>query len=158
MRALLLAALLVVAAVAASWTLRPARAQTQRLLVISGMSILKDKPVARVRFTNTSPDLADVFSIHYTIRDTSAGIALSEPAAGDGAQLIPGHVLELDLGRIVAQYRASLGGGPYTGTVQLVAFAEGGFTREFGPDTIHVEAVQTEGAAVYDGVVAWITQ
>jgi hypothetical protein len=145
-------------AVAALWSLRPARAQTPRLLAISGMRIVRDKPIARVRITNVSPDAADVFFLHYTIRDTSAGIALSEPGAGDGAQLIPGRAIELDLGKIVTNFRASREVGPYTGTVQFVAFAEGGFTHEFGPEIIHVEAVQTEGAAIYDGVVAWLTQ
>src|SRR5262249_51050366 len=67
---------------ALAWSLRPVRAQGSNVLYVSGMRIDGAKPVAKVRLTNTSPNAADVFSVHYTVRDTSAGIALSEAGAG----------------------------------------------------------------------------
>ncbi len=155
------AALLLVAAAAAAgaWlAVRPSRAQTQATLYVSGLAIKAAKPVCIVRLTNVSPDAADVFLVHYTVRDTSAGIPLSAPGAGTGAPLLPGHTLELNLGNIVALYRAGFEVGPYTGPVQFVAYGEGGFSHEFGPGTIHVEVRQTEGAAIHDAAIQWGVQ
>jgi hypothetical protein len=147
-----------VAAGAAAWSLRPARAEDSKVLYVSGMRIAGDKPIAKVRLTNTSPNAADVFTVHYTVRDPSAGIALSEAGAGLGAQLLPGHVLEIDLGKVVSIWRTAHEVGPYAGPIQFVAYGEGGFTLAFGPDTVHVEATQQEGAAVYEGVAQWLVQ
>lgn len=158
MRKLVVGLLLLGSAAVLAFTLRPARAQTPLLLTISGLEIAGAKPVCLVRLTNTSPHAADVFSVHYTVRDTSQGFALSQPAAGQGAQLAPGKTLELDLGKIVAGYRAGFDVGPFTGPVQFVAFGEDGFFREFAPDTIHVEVEQTEGAVVRDAAVQWFVQ
>jgi hypothetical protein len=110
-----------------------------------------------VRLTNTSPNAADVFSVHYTIRDAAGGVALSQTGAGLGAQLAPGKTLELDLGRIVANYRATFEVGPYTGPVRFDAFGDDGIFTEFAPDTIHVEVEQREGAVVRDAAVDWLT-
>lgn len=136
----------------------PARGAGPGTLWISGMRIDGTKPAARVRLTNVSASPSDVYSVHYTIRETGAGIPISEPAAGLGAQLLPGHALDLDLGAIVTQYRAAHGAGPYGGTVQFVAFAEGGLAHDFGPEVIHVECTQIEGSAIFEGVVQWTSQ
>ncbi len=155
-----LAALLAVIALAvALWpTPRPVRADGGTVLYVSGMRIAAAKPIAFVRLTNTSPNAADVFSVHYTIRDTLSGASLSTPGAGLGAQLAPGHVLELDLGKIVALYRQSLEASTFTGPVEFVAFGEGGAFRSFASDTIQVETEQHEGAAVHEGVAQWFSQ
>jgi hypothetical protein len=149
----------VVLAALVSWAwlaARPSRAQTSSVLHVSGMALAGSKPVAIVRLTNASPNPADIFSVHYTVRDVSAGIPLSHPGAGIGAELRPGRSIELDLGKIVTQYRAGVDVGPFTGPIQFVAYGEGGSLREFGPDTIHVEVRQVEGSAVRDAAVEWL--
>ena len=156
-RNLALVALSAIAALVAASQVVPARAQSAQILYVSGLRIDGSKPIAKVRLTNTSPNAADAFNVHYTIRETGAGIALSEVGAGLGAQLLPGHSLELDLGKIVALWRAAHDVGPYKGDVQFIAVAEGGYFREFGPDTIHVAATQVEGRALRDAVEHWVT-
>jgi hypothetical protein len=156
----LLPSALVLAALAGAlaWFLGPARGATETLVYVSGLKVEGEKPVCFVRLTNTSPNAADIFLVHYTIRETSRGIAISEPGAGIGAQLVPGKSLTIDLGKVVTAYRRAHEVGPYTGTVQFVAFAEGGAFRTFSPDTIHVESTQIEGASTRDGVVQWFNQ
>lgn len=143
---------------ALAWFLGPARGATESLVYVSGMKIEGDKPVAFVRLTNTSPNAADIFLVHYEIHETSRGILLSAPGAGIGAQLVPGHTLTIDLGKVVTAYRKAHEVGPYTGTVHFQAVAEGGAFRTFSPDTIHVESTQIEGAATRDAVVQWFNQ
>ena len=152
------ALVLALGAGALAWFLGPAHGATETLLYVSGLKIEGDKPVAFVRLTNTSPNAADIFLVHYTIRETSKGISISEPGAGIGAQLVPGRTLTLDLGKVVTAYRRAHEVGPYTGTVQFVAFAEGGAFRTFSPDTIHVETSQIEGGATRDAVAQWFNQ
>ena len=41
---------------------------------------------------------------------------------------------------------------------QVSFIANGGFTPAFGPDKLHVEAIQTEGKATYPAVVRWRSQ
>ena len=154
----LVAGLALAAFAAAATRFVPVRGAAPMLLYVSGMRIDGVKPVAHVRLTNTSTAPSDVYSVHYTIRETGAGIPISDPGAGLGAQLLPGRTLDLDLGAIVTQYRAARGAGPYSGTVQFVAFAEGGLAHDFGPQVIHVECTQSEGAALYDGVAQWTSQ
>jgi hypothetical protein len=148
----------IVLAAASAWTVRSVRAEDRQLLVISGLSVVAEKPVCLVRLTNISPNAADIFSVHYTVRSTGSGVALSRPAAGIGAQLGPGKTLELNLGEVVAAYRRTFGVGPYTGPVQFIAYGEDGAFREFAPDTIHVSVEQTEGKVVRDAAIEWLTQ
>lgn len=123
-------------------------------LFISGMRIGGGSR-AVVRLRNVAPG-STVYFVHYTIRATDAGQPLSLPAAGpQGAPLIAGDTLELDLGGIVNAYRRSLGAGSYSGTVQFVAFAEGGGGHPFGPETVAVDATQAEGSARFQANVAW---
>lgn len=155
MRLLPAALALAAVTVALAWLLGPARGATETLLYVSGLRIEGDKPVSIVRLTNTSPNAADAFVVHYTIRETSRGFPVSEPGAGIGAQLLPGRTLTIDLGKVVTAYRRAHEVGPYTGEVQFVAFADAAPFRTFSPDTIHVEATQVEGAAKRDAVVQW---
>jgi hypothetical protein len=67
--------------------------------------------------------------------------------------------VQLDLGAIITQYRLSLDvTSTYSGAVQFTAYGDGGFYRSFGPDVIHVEVEQHEGAAIHDGAVQWLSQ
>jgi hypothetical protein len=155
--ALTVAALAVVAALVA--TLRPVKADVTHTLYVSGMKVAGKKRIAIMRLTNTSPDAADVFYVHYTIRDALSGNAVSMPGAGLGAQLSPGKTIELDLGAIITQWRlANEVTSLYSGDVQVVAFGEGGFYRSFGPDVVHVEIEQHEGRAIHDAAVQWVSQ
>lgn len=135
---------------------RQAAAQEQtRTLYVTGLHI-GGKTRAVVRLTNTSPNAADAFALHYTVQAANAGESLSLPGAGvSGAPIYNGHTLELDLGAIVNAYRASRDAGPFTGPVRLVAFADDGAYLPFGPETVHVTAVQTEGAARFEPLVQW---
>jgi hypothetical protein len=152
------AALLTLAAILFA-TSGPVHADAAQSLYISGLRVAADKPVSIVRLTNTSPDAADVFYVHYTIHDAASGAAVSRLAAGDGAQLRAGRTLELDLGAIIAQYRQSLDvTSTYSGAVQLTAYGEGGYYHSFGSGVIHVEVEQHEGAAIHDGAVQWLSQ
>ena len=140
-------------------TLRPVKADLAHSLLVSGMKVAGKRRIAIVRLTNTSPDAADVFYVHYTIRDGLTGAAVSLPGAGLGAQLSPGKTVELDLGAIVTQYRLSNDvTSTYSGDVQFVAFGEGGFYRSFGPGVVHVEVEQHEGRAIHDAAVQWVSQ
>ncbi len=152
------AAVLTLAAVLFA-TFRPVHADAAKLLYVSGLRVAAGKPVCIVRLTNTSPDAADVFYVHYTIHDAATGTGVSAYGAGAGAQLSPGKTLQLDLGAIITQYRLSMDvTSTYSGAVQFTAYGEGGFFRSFGPDVIHVEVEQHEGAAIHDGAVQWLSQ
>jgi hypothetical protein len=152
------AAVLTLAAVLFA-TFRPVHADASKLLYVSGLRVAANKPVCIVRLTNTSPDAADVFYVHYTIHDAVAGAPVSASGAGLGAQLSPGKTVQLDLGAIITQYRLSLDvTSTYSGAVQFTAYGDGGFYRSFGPDVIHVEVEQHEGAAIHDGAVQWLSQ
>jgi hypothetical protein len=95
-------------------------------------------------------------SVHYTVQGPATGSAMSTPGAGSsGASLRPGRTLELDLGLIVNNYRKSLGLGTYTGPIEFVASAEGGIVRKFGPDTVTVDASQTQGSTTFQALVEW---
>jgi hypothetical protein len=125
-------------------------------LIVSGMRIDGARAKARIRLRNTSPNVGDVMFLRYTVRGPDAGAPLSLPGAGDvGLPLPAGQVVEIDLDAAVQSYRRSLGLGPYAGPVQFVSFGYGGVTRSFGPDTVVVDAQQTEGKAVFDAVVEW---
>lgn len=152
----LLALALALLALLGSAACSPGEAQeAPATLYVSGMRI-GGRSRAVVRLRNCAPSSSGLFYVHYTVRATEAGQALSLPAAGpQGAALIAGRTLELDLGAIVNAYRKSLGVGPYEGTVQFVAYGEGGTNADFGPDTVHVDASQAEGAARFQAAVEW---
>lgn len=150
-----LTAAAVAAGGAAAWLASPARAQAVgESLYISGMTI---GPGAKavVRLYNSSENFGDTIRVHYTVRETASGGAISLPIAGDGAPVNGGRMLELDLGAIVAARRKELGLKPFRGPVQFVAFGEGGVERHFTRDVIVVEARQTLGKAVFDAPVHW---
>ena len=136
-----------------AWTGRAQDANPYTLYV-SGMSIGKSR-TAIVRVTNGSPVRGDAQRIFFTVRNTVNGAPLTLPGAGDGAQLFPGDTLELDLGRLVAAYRAQTGLPSFEGTVQFVAFGSGGPIHPFGPRYTAVQAIQTERKAVYAANVEW---
>lgn len=143
------------AGVGAALLTRPARAQSVTdSLFISGMSIGPGRK-AVVRIYNSSENFGDTVRVHYTIRETFSGGAISLPIAGDGAPVNGGRMLELDLGKIVAARRKQLGLGPFVGPVQFVAFGEGGVERHFTRDVIVVEARQSIGQATFDAPVQW---
>lgn len=155
------AALLACAAAAAgaSFAARRADAQEQSgypgTVYVSGLRIDGKKSRVIVRFTNTSPNLADTYKVHYTV-EAPDGNPLTLLGAGiDGAPLVGRRSLELDLGAIVADYRRSVGVGPYAGPVRLVVSGEPGAYTMFGPETVHVAVVQTEGAARFEPLVEW---
>jgi hypothetical protein len=135
----------------------PARAQEAAATVyVSGLRVDGTRARAVVRLTNASPNLADVFALHYTIQAGHAGEPLSLPGAGfSGAPLAAGKTLEIDLGEVVTAYRASFGLTPYRGTVRFVAWAEDGAYSAFGPETVHVTAVMSEGKARFEPLVEW---
>jgi len=135
--------------------LEQARADGDTTLYISGLDIGPKKQVI-VRLRNTSTHASDVLSVHYTVRDPSAGVPLSQPGAGNGAQLRPGDTLELDLGAIVNAFRAEREVSGWNGPVHFVAFGTGGNFGDFGPETVQVEAVQTVGRARFTAAVEWI--
>ena len=158
MRVALLLILSALLSVGAAVGLRARQAAAQEevwTLYVSGMSV-GGKSRALLRLTNVAPEGGgDLYFVHYTVRATN-GAHISRLGAGPvGAQLLPGQTLELDLGLIVDQYRASLGMSGFVGPVQLVAFGEGGATDVFSPRTVKVEAVQQEGQAQFPAVVKW---
>jgi len=136
--------------------LRSADAQEVRAsLWVTGLEIDGTKARAIVRLTNTSEDGRDLFAVHYTIQAGNAGEPLSRLAAGPtGAVLGKGRTLELDVGDIVTKYRASLGISPYAGSVRFVAYADSS-GRAFGPDVVHVSALQTRRAATWEPSIEW---
>ena len=150
------AALLVVATAGAALTVRAlGDAPAPSTVWITGMRIDGNKTTARVRITNVSGDATNFFSVHYTVQAPGGGEPLSRLAAGpDGATLLNGRTVELDLGEIVTAYRASFGAPAYRGPVRLVAYATSTGVP-FGPDTVQVTAVQKEGAAMFDPLVEW---
>ncbi len=157
---LLLIALAVAAGAAALFATRaaPARALGTATLHVTGLDVGKGRR-AIVRLYNTSTHASDVFAVHYTIYalDTLNGnpVALSRPGAGNGAQLIPGDTLELDLGAIVAAYRAERELGAWDAPIRFVAFGAGGNFERFGPETIAATALQTDGKATFAPAVTW---
>lgn len=136
---------------------RPAGAQEAAATVyVTGIRIDGTRANAVVRLTNTSPNLADVFAVHYTIQAGHAAEPLSLPGAGaGGAPLAAGKTLEVDVGAVVTAYRRSFGLGPYRGTVRFVAWAEDGAYLPFGPQTVHATAVMREGKARFEPLVEW---
>ena len=76
-----------------------------------------------------------------------------------------GRSLTIGVAATVNTFRASLEMGPYSGPVLLVVRGTscadtdtcpiGATPQPFGPAVIHVEAVQSEGAATYDAAVQW---
>jgi hypothetical protein len=152
----LAAALAAVVAVAAAVVPRGAtRAQEAASTVyVSGLRV---GPGARafVRVRNVAPSSSVRFLVRYTVRAASAGQALSEPGAGSGSAVLVGRTLELELGPIVDAYRRTLDLGPYAGPVQFVAYAETAFGTPFSPQSVVVEADQTEGGSRSEAVVEW---
>ncbi len=130
-----------------------AKADGDVTLYVSGFDI-GPKKTASLRLTNVSPSVADVYSIQLTVREIDQGIVIRRPV-GDGARLFRGQTLELEIGDVVDQFRAGFELSGWDGAVQVVAFGTGGVLNDFGPDTVLVEAVQTEGKASYGVVVEW---
>lgn len=159
----LLAVLAAATAAAALVAVRsePAEAAGIATLHVTGLDIGK-KESAIVRLHNTSTHASDVFSVHYTVfaHDTlfDNPVALSLPGAGNGAQLRAGDTLELDLGEIVAAYRARQGAGTWDAPIRFVAFGTGGNFERFGPETIVAEALQTRRGATYQANVHWVDE
>ncbi len=135
----------------------PAKARAQdptHTLYISGLHVGK-KFKAIVRLTNISPDGADAYTVNYRVRDAATATLISRP--GLAAELRSGRTLELDLGVIVTAYRDELEINPkFTAPVQFLAVGEGGFFRPFSPETVAVEAFQTDGKATYAVNVKWV--
>jgi len=153
--ALSLAALAALPALLAGACARSEAQESSSTLWVSGMRVGGGSR-AVVRLRNVAPASSGRFFVHYTVRGTSSGVPLSLPAAGaTGVSLLAGRTLELDLGEIVNLYRKSQGYGSFAGPVQFVAYGEGGTDADFGPDTIVVDAAQTEGAARFQAAVEW---
>ena len=150
------AALLVVATTGAALTVRAlGDGPAPSTVWVTGMRIDGKNATAHVRITNVSGDATNFFSVHYTVQAPGGGEPLSLLAAGpNGATLLNGRTLELDLGEIVTKYRASFGSPAYRGPVRLVAYATSTGVP-FGPDTVQVSVVQKEGAAMFDPLVEW---
>jgi len=134
---------------------RTAGAQDRvKTLVVSGLQIgVAKSPHAWVRIRNCTK--TESFTVHYTVQSVD-GEPLSAPGAGpSGVVLFAGRTLDLDLGAVVAQYRAQFEAGPFTGPARLVAYGEGGIFETFGPETIHVSAHQVEAPAKFEPMVEW---
>jgi len=138
-----------------------ARAVGIATLHVEGLDVGRGQR-AIVRLHNTSEHPADVYSVNYTVYAqqtlSDTPVALSQPGAGVGARLAPGQTLELDLGAIVDAYRAQQEVGPWDAPLRLVAFGTGGSFLAFGPGSVQVEALQTDGSATYAAPVRWITE
>jgi hypothetical protein len=165
-RTLVAAILFLTLAASAMWTLRPARAAaTPSTAYISGLHIDGSKSVATIRITNTSKRPADFYTISYAIFHADGNRAA--PSNEIATTLLSGKSLTLDVGPIVDGWRRQQEALPFKGPVQVVIFgiscADTGtcplnaVPDPFGPEVVHIEAVQTEGAAVYDAVVQWRT-
>jgi hypothetical protein len=140
----------------ATLVMRPEPAGAQdatRFLYIPGMRIDRDKPIATVRLHNATDQ---VVILHYTVIGPDTGAALSLPNAGiSGIALLGGDEIELDLGRIVTQYRASQGVGPFTGRVTFTANGDASGGALFRPESIDVTATQVEGRTKYQANIEW---
>jgi hypothetical protein len=157
------AALLAGAAVARLGT-SPLRAEgEQPALYVSGLHIDGDKPTALIDLANRSESADDYYAIsvlffHTDGRRAAEQLDLQSP-------LTKGKTVTINVGGIVAAYRAANEIGPFKGPVQVVIY---GYTcvdldtcinpstpRPFGPDVIHVTASQKEGPVSYDAAIEW---
>ena len=143
---------------------RPVHAQsTPTTLFVSGLHLGAKSPVALVTLSNTSRASADFYTLSYQVyhadgRRAADPVNLTTP-------LLSGRAITIDVAGGVNTFRAGLELGPFAGPVLLVVRGTscadtgtcpvGAVPRPFGPQVIHVEAVQSEGSATYDAAVHW---
>jgi len=132
-------------------------------LYVSGLHVDADKPTALIDISNRSdsPDDYYILSVLFFHADGHRAAEQLDIAS----PLTSGESITINVGGIVSSYRASREIAPFKGPVQVVIY---GYTctdlgtcqseaiaRPFGPELIHVSAVQTEGNVSYEGVVQW---
>jgi hypothetical protein len=133
------------------------------VLYVSGLHIDGSNATTFVDLSNRSqsPDDYYALSVQFLHAD---GHRAADPL-DLATPLTAGQSVTINVGGIVSAYRASHDIAPFKGPVQLVIYGStcvdlgtcgsGATPRPFGPDVIHVAAVQTEGTVTYDGVVQW---
>ena len=142
-------------AVAAALSGHRATADENSVLYISGLRVGKGNSGV-VRLHNTTA--TEQINVRYSVFDPENKVRISPfRALTEGLFINAGDTFELDIGAIVRIGLAETGNNPnFKGQVSFIA--NGGFTPAFGPDKLHVEAIQTEGKATYPVVVRWRSQ
>lgn len=145
------------ALLATTWlALRPGVAQEApaETLYITGLQIgPRTKAIVRLRNIDPASEGSTVFD--YRVLDPAAGQVVIPIQVGQGARILPGRMLELDLSTIVRNWRIANEIGRYAGPVTFQAQAAPDLLVEFGSANIAVEAVQTVRGARYGGAVEW---
>jgi hypothetical protein len=132
-------------------------------LYVSGLHIDGDKPTALIDLSNRSDSSDDFYALSVLFFHADGHRAADQ--LDIASPLTSGKSITINVGGIVSAYRASHEIAPFKGPVQVVIYGytctdlgtcqSAAVARPFGPEVIHVAAVQTEGKVTYDGVVQW---